>query len=276
MGKFDGILICTDLDGTLLRKDKTVSKENLDAIEYFKANGGRFTFVTGRMYFYSRDTYTVVKPNAPIGCNNGGGVYDFEQEKYLWSIEVDNEAAKTLMEYVDENIPEVGFNVNTLHEALFCKDNDAMVRFRQLTNLENKKTDYKALIEPIAKVVFADLKGENVEKIMKLLTVHPMADRVSFIHSERTLFEILPKGVDKGTLVMKIAEILNIDKNKTIAIGDYDNDVPMLKAAKLGIAVSNASENAKAAADLITVSNEEHAIAKVINEIDKGNIKINP
>ena len=275
MGKFDGILICTDLDGTLLKKDKTVSKENLDAIEYFKANGGRFTFITGRMYFYSRETYEIVKPNAPIGCNNGGGVYDFEQEKYLWALEADNEATKTLMEYIDENIPEVGFNVNTLHEALFCKDNDAMVRFRHLTNLENKTTDYKTLSEPIGKVVFADLDGENVEKTMKLLTEHPMADRVGFIHSERTLVEILPKGVDKGTLVMKIAEILNIDKNKTIAIGDFDNDISMLKAAKVGIAVSNASENAKASADLITVSNEEHAIAKVISDIENGVIKIN-
>ena len=275
MGKFDGILICTDLDGTLLRNDKSISKENLDAIEYFKANGGRFTFITGRMYFYSRETYEVVKPNAPIGCNNGGGVYDFEQEKYLWSIEVDKEAAKTLMEYIDENIPEVGFNVNTLHEALFCKDNDAMVRFRHLTNLENKTTDYKTLSEPIGKVVFADLDGENVEKTMKLLTEHPMADRVGFIHSERTLVEILPKGVDKGTLVMKIAEILNINKKKTMAIGDFDNDISMLKAAKVGIAVSNASENAKAAADLITVSNEEHAIAKVISDIENDVIKIN-
>ena len=51
---------------------------------------------------------------------------------------------------------------------------------------------------------------------------------------------------------------MNIDKKKTIAIGDYDNDIPMLRLAGLGIAVSNASENAKKVADLITVSNEEH------------------
>ena len=49
MGKFDGILICTDLDGTLINSSEKVSKENLDAIEYFKANGGLFTFVTGRL-----------------------------------------------------------------------------------------------------------------------------------------------------------------------------------------------------------------------------------
>ena len=52
MGKFDGMLICTDLDGTLLRNDKTISCENIDAIEYFKQEGGYFTFVTGRMPFF--------------------------------------------------------------------------------------------------------------------------------------------------------------------------------------------------------------------------------
>ena len=52
MKKFDGILICTDLDGTLLNGDSAVSKENLDAIEYFKAEGGIFTFITGRMPFF--------------------------------------------------------------------------------------------------------------------------------------------------------------------------------------------------------------------------------
>ena len=49
MGKFSGILLCTDLDGTLYRNDKTVSDENLDAIEYFKNKGGLFTFITGRV-----------------------------------------------------------------------------------------------------------------------------------------------------------------------------------------------------------------------------------
>ena len=89
MGKFDGILICTDLDGTLLKKDKTISKENLDAIEYFKKEGGVFTFVTGRSSSTIRDMYNAVKPNIPFGCMNGGGVYDGEKEEYIWKLEAD-------------------------------------------------------------------------------------------------------------------------------------------------------------------------------------------
>ena len=53
MGKFDEFLICTDLDGTLFASDRTIPHENLQAIEYFKQEGGLFTFVTGRMTFFA-------------------------------------------------------------------------------------------------------------------------------------------------------------------------------------------------------------------------------
>lgn len=274
MGKFDGLLICSDLDGTLLRNDKTVSGENIDAINYFMENGGRFTFVTGRMYFYVTETFEKIKPNAPIGCNNGGGVYDFEKEEYVWHTEVDSFAAKELMKYVDKNMPHIGFNVNTLHKALFCKDNLAMKKFREITGLKAEFCDYNTLSEPIAKVVFGDLERKNILELSEVLKTHPYADRVGFINSEQSLCEILPKNVDKGTLIDRISHILNIEEKKTLAIGDFDNDIAMLKKAFLGIAVSNASKSAKKAADIITVSNEEHAIAQVIHDIENENIKI--
>ena len=66
MGKFNGILICTDLDGTLLDNEKHVSKENIEAIEYFKKNGGLFTFLTGRMPFYLSTIYEVEEGVNPM------------------------------------------------------------------------------------------------------------------------------------------------------------------------------------------------------------------
>ena len=87
MGKFDGMLICTDLDGTLYNDDKIISDENLNAIEYFKSEGGLFTFITGRHHIVSRDVYEEIKPNAPIGCLNGGGLYDYEKEKYFTCVD---------------------------------------------------------------------------------------------------------------------------------------------------------------------------------------------
>ena len=65
---------------------------------------------------------------------------------------------------------------------------------------------------------------------------------------------------------------LGIDPRRTIAVGDYDNDIGMLRTAGLGVAVANATEAVKAAADMITVSNEQHAIAAVIDHIEKNGL----
>ena len=121
MKKFEGILICTDLDGTLLKKDKTVSNENLEAIEYFKSEGGYFTFITGRMPFYVTNIFNTVKPNAPIGCVNGGAIYDFSSQKYMWTKNLER-GALDLVDSVLEEVGDIGFQVATFEKLYFFKE----------------------------------------------------------------------------------------------------------------------------------------------------------
>ncbi len=276
MGKFEGVLICTDLDGTLLKNDKTVSKENIDAIEYFKSEGGVFTFVTGRMPFFVGDIYNTVKPNAPFGCINGGGLYDFIKGDYVWTSVMPREVV-TLIGCIDERFPGVGIQVNTFHKVYFAKENGTMERFRRITGVPNLIKNYRDVDAPIAKIVFGTESEDEILQVEKTLRSHPMAEGFDFIRSERTLFEILPKGIGKGTAIVKLSEHLGIDISKTVAIGDYNNDISMFRAAGVGIAVKNACKEALEAADHVTVSNEQNAIAKVICDLGEGklsNIKI--
>ena len=273
MKKFEGILFCTDLDGTLFRNDKTVSKENLEAIEYFKAEGGLFTFVTGRVPKTTVSICELIKPNAPFGCINGGGVYDSRTDEYLWNTYLPREALE-LVRAVDEELPEIGIQLNTKEEVIFSKDNAAMELFRRATGMPNIYRHYDEVAEPILKVVFGHVEVPMVEALERFLTSHPKADNFDFIRSEKKLYEILPKGVSKGTLLLKLSELTNIDARRTIAIGDYYNDISMIRAAGLGVAVENAVEDAKAVADYISVSNENHAIASVIDGLDRGLLKI--
>ena len=246
MKKFEGILFCTDLDGTLFTSDKTVSKENLDAIEYFKSEGGLFTFITGRMPSTSKAIYDTIKPNAPFGCVNGAGIYDGVAQKYLWSMPLPDSAMEIVKD-VEKNFEYIGIQVNTENSIYFYKDNSAMVRFRRLTGAPYISYESINAGERVLKTIFAD----------------------DFIRSERTLYEILPKGASKGNALEKMAELLNIDMRRTIAVGDYNNDISMIKKAGMGFAVENAIPEVKAAADRITVNNNDSVIAKIIDELDK-------
>ena len=147
-----------------------------------------------------------------------------------------------------------------------------MKKFRALTGLENLVKPYREVTEPLGKIIFGDESEERLMRVASLLAKHPKAYKFDFIRSERTLYEILPKGNTKGDVMLRIADILGINHEKTVAVGDYDNDVSMLKAAGVGVAVSNAIAEAKAAADYLTVSNEEHAIAQIIEDIEKEKI----
>lgn len=269
MGKFDGILICTDLDGTLYKNDKTVSRENREAIEYFKENGGYFTFITGRMPNYSQDAYNAARPNVPFGCVNGGGVYDGVKKEYIWTAAMP-EGALDLVRYIDESFSDLGIQICTFNRTYFARENGTMQNFRRETGLPNLVCPYWEVDEPIAKVIFGTDCEEDILRIEAMLRAHPLSGKFGFIRSQKNLFEILPGGVHKGLALTRLAEYLNVDVSKTVAIGDYNNDIGMFKAAGVGVAVSNSCRAALEVADYVTVSNEEHAVARVIYDIENG------
>ncbi len=273
MKKFEGVLFCTDLDGTLYSSDKKVSKENLDAIEYFKSEGGLFTFITGRVPQTSVEMCDIIKPNAPYGCLNGGGIFDPKENRFLWSLTLPD-GAKELIGEVYRQMPDMGIQICTEDKIYFARDNEAMVYFRSVTGAPLITCDYAELDETMLKVVFAHNDSGQIEALMELLNSHPLASQFDFIRSERRLYEILPKNSSKGNLLLKMAELLGIDRKRTVAVGDYNNDVSMVKLAGVGFAVANAIDEVKAAADYITVDNNHSAIAAIIDRLDKGDPQI--
>ena len=84
-------MIVTDLDGTLLNSNKHVDAESREAIEYFMANGGYFTFATGRLYQSFQNVRKRVVQNAPVIFSNGAQIYDLESEKLLWECGLDGD-----------------------------------------------------------------------------------------------------------------------------------------------------------------------------------------
>jgi len=272
MGKFDGILLCTDLDDTLLATDKSISAENLSAIEHFKKEGGLFTFITGRVPQGAKLLLDHIQPNAPIGAFNGAGIFDFEKDELLWGMYLDKKALD-IIDYVIENIPETGFVVCTDSRVCFSRRNYRTDRYRKIEHLPEDNTHHRQISEPIKKVVFV-AEADVITKVRELLSNSDFGDKFDFIQSDAYYYEILPAGASKGIGLKMLAKTLGIKPERTIAVGDNENDISMIKEAQVGIAVGNAVETVKAAADIVTVTNNESAIAKIIYDVENGTIRI--
>ncbi len=269
MGKFDGILMVSDLDSTLLDNHRRISDGNRRAIERFEGEGGVFTYVTGRTPFGCRVILDQMTPNAPIGCLNGGGIYDAKAEKYLWRAELDPRAEE-LIAFVREQFPDVGIEVCGFDNAWVLHRNHIIDEHMELEQLCFADATWSEVADRgIAKVLLMT-EADRIGELAKAVSSHPLATRFAFVQSAEQYYEVLPQGTGKGLLLCKLAEMLGISSDKTVAVGDNHNDVSMIREAHLGVAVANATPTAKAAADLVLdVTNEQDAIAHLIERLER-------
>lgn len=269
--KFDGILFCSDLDDTLLTTgDKILTAENRKAIEYFISEGGCFTFATGRTPVGARSVLDIITLNVPMICFNGGTIYDFNKDEILWGKYLDRSALKVI-EYVEENFPDIGVEVCTDNNLYFCKENRIAEMHRLHENLPHTSLDYHNIFAAWKKIIFLS-EEDRMADLKKGIAQSPYAQQFHFVQSSPNYYELLPKGISKGAALLELAGILGMDKKKTIGIGDNHNDLELIKMAGIGIAVANAVPEAREAADFVTVDNDSNAIAAVISSLELGRI----
>ncbi len=272
MGKFDGLLLCSDLDDTLLTTDKKISEENKKAIEYFKSEGGLFTFATGRTPMGARLMLEMITPNAPMICFNGAGIYDFEHNKLLWLKTLEREAIEVL-EYIEDKCPFAGIEVCTVDKVYFCKTNRIVEEHKILEKFPDNYLDYHEITEPWTKVLFMT-EHDEVPAVRAAIADSSYADKYSYVQSSPYYYEILPKGSTKGDGLMQLSRIMHIPTEHTIGVGDNENDLTLIQNAGVGVAVMNAVASVKEAADYITVDNNSSAISTVIYAVNRGTIAI--
>lgn len=268
MGRFEGVLLVSDLDGTLLTSDQRISDRNREAIKRFTGEGGIFTYITGRILAGVRPILKQLVPDAPIGCINGGGLYDLRAERYVWKTPLDP-SAEELVDFICEKFPDAGVEFCGYHNAWFHQINALTEEHRQLEETELISAPYREVADDIGKILVI-VEPCRMKEVAETLAAHPLADRFTMVSSWESYYEILPKEVSKGNGLLRMAEILNIDPAKTIAVGDNDNDITMLRAAAYGVAVANATPAAREAADLVLGhTNNQDAIAELIERLEK-------
>ncbi len=270
--KYD-VIIC-DFDGTLLKSDDTVSIRTINAISEFTKKGGKFVISTGRLLNSILKRLPDVNINSGlVVAVNGGIAYDVDCKKTLYKNCLSKELSYDIVKFCLDNGK----------QPQISDENTYYVRDK------NKNTDFYAQItrsEPIYKqdllefvkgndtflktVCVDDNEQESYEFYRK--ASEKFASRCQVVKGASVLTEFIPLNSGKGVGVERIIDILGANKSKTVALGDEINDISMLKAVGVGIAMGNARDEVKNSADLVADTNDNDGVAKIIEKIIAGTL----
>lgn len=267
MNNYEKYLILSDLDGTLINSQQKISKENLEAIRYFTERGGRFAVATGRALQNIRPLIKGLVLNGPNILYNGAAVYDFNHEEILQAEFLDKHLLKDYIIFCMKAFPNMVIEIFT-PEIIYIitpeTNKDPFIEyekqfFKWTTLEETLKNDW-------FKVLFYD-KHDSLLKAKDCLKDFSLEDNIDTVFTNEFYLEILKKEVSKGAAIRGLMHLPHFRDKLVIAVGDYDNDMEMIKFADIGIAVDNATDSLKQAADRITVNNNENALHDIIYNI---------
>lgn len=263
--KYDGIVLFSDLDGTLLNDQRELSAENLKAVRYFVENGGQFGVATGRMGRTVYLRFPELPINTPSIFFNGALVYDHREGKELLKALI-SEGFEPVIEVVKAKYPECGIEINTTNDAFVIRNNDIIRAQLKREGLVGIEADLKRVEKGWIKVLFA---GEHtlLEEIKAYILGLNIRD-INIMFSEHELLDVMYRGVTKGNALQKLKSEYKDKWRMVFAVGDNDNDAEMLKTADVGIAVDNATSIAKAAVQHIISHHNTPCIPQVLKIID--------
>lgn len=264
-------LIVSDLDETLIRRDREIGQKTIEAIKKATEKGVLFVPATGRGFNSVHETTKLLglydKPGQYVISYNGGAITENKDEKVLYFQGITFEEAEALYKK--------GITYDHICVHVYTPD-QVWVR-----NFYPEEIEYLANRQPCTEIFGDDIDFLKEKEIVKAIYMNTDFDYLKKIESEikdlttnmnvsfssNRYMEFNRKGVSKGEGLKKLCEILNIDIKDTIAIGDNYNDLSMIKAAGLGIGVANTIEPMKAECDVITENDCDHdAVAEVIEK----------
>lgn len=271
--KFSGITLVSDMDGTLLTNDKRITKKNMDAIRYFCSNGGNFTIASGRVYQSIESYFDQLEPKLPVISHNGGVICDPSAREVLYCRYLSGDYRNVVRE-IHKKFPWLGIEAFVAKRILFFTDNPYI---RKHISDEKIFPDNQVVwhnlddaSEEWCKVLFA-CEATDADMLEQVLP--PLYPQYQFVRSDAHYYELLPPGVNKGSALTELLRLCHLNRQTCYAVGDNMNDAELLEASGIGVAVKNASHALKERADIILpATNEEDAIAVLIEMIDKGTI----
>lgn len=261
------VIILSDMDGTLLNSKKEISDADRAAIEKFTALGGKFTVATGRTLQSFEQYSNMLELPMPVVMYNGGGIYDYTNKKMVYSRFLPC-SAKGIAEELFRLMPELGGEILSAEGTYVFSNTDYMKYHTKICGITPIFTELADVPEGgWFKVLFTAAPEEifNLSLLVRHLGFDKDAD---FVKSSDIFLEMLPKGSSKGAALEEYRRLDGMEDMTFVAIGDFNNDIEMIKAADIGACPANAEDEVKQAADIILEStNDEGAVAELINYI---------
>ena len=261
-------MVFSDMDGTLLWKGVRLSVENYEAIRKTVDKGVDFVICTGRGVFgvepYLKQLDLIGKKGYVI-CQNGAAVYDLRD----MSLAIKRSFSPSLLKPVADYARSLG-DIELFYyddRTFMCEKLTPVVAeycevMKTTPRLVNDPTEYEG---ELTKCLFSGPREKLVQ--VKDFAKELLGDAVNLFYSSETYMEFVISGVDKGSALEATAAKAGVPLEETIAIGDSDNDLPMILKAGLGVAMKNGEDHVKAAAGYITeCTAEEHGVAEVLEK----------
>ena len=258
-------LIAIDMDDTLLNEELEVTPRTAAAIKAAQLQGIEVAIATGRMHCSALPFALQLEMDVPIITYNGGMIRHPQREEMIWHQPIDAAVAAKIIELFKER----GWYLQSyVNDRLYVVEHSREARtYEALANIKatalgedfytmhDAPTKMLAMAEPELLREIEDTVREKIGELVFTATSKP------------TYLELTHPEVNKGRALSILAAHLGIKQEEVMAIGDSNNDYPMLQYAGIGVAMGNASERIKSVAQFVTDDNENDGVAKAIEKV---------
>lgn len=264
-------LVVSDMDGSLLSSSNEISDYNKKVIQEAIKKGIIFVLATGRIYGSAKVFAKQLKLNTPIMACNGGIIRNSIDGEILFDVPIDKEACKKVIDFVKktntyyhfygaemfyaEEIRLESYEYSVWNKSLPEEDRIPITEVSNPYDIVDQDSIYKILLHCNDKMK-REYYSNELNKISNITLTSSWFDN----------FEVCGPNVTKGNAVRRFAEGMNIKPEEIICIGDNLNDISMIDYAGLGVAMENADEAVKKAANVITASNDNNGVGKILEK----------
>lgn len=268
-------LIVSDIDATLINSEFLIPDYNLEMIKRVRDAGIDFMLCTGRIFGSARPYAKFLDLDTPLITSNGAVTMEWRERKELFGTPMDAELCAEIFRILDDMdiyyhffAKETFYTRTFLHEnATYRIMNERLPEDERFPMLQTKDPAATAAKDPVYKISIRFSDPRDGERFLE--TFGSWKD-IAITSSFSNNYEISAPGVDKSAALARYAEMRGIRPEEIISFGDNKNDIGMIRYAGVGVAVANAVDELKAAADYITDTNENDGVGKALARIVFG------